>query len=163
MSKTPEGEFRDELSAAMKGRWLMTWHEDREINPGVPDISYVIHGDNNETGWLELKAIRPQNRISIQIEQSQHMWISLHCNRVPVHFAVKIGSLVYVIDGAKHRELASAKLVKDIYDMSILVVTDMKSQLPKLLRSFTNRGRYVSRIRKDETSIDDQSGPGHTT
>lgn len=140
---TPELEFRGDLAAAMVGAWLMTWHEDREINPGVPDVSYVMAGGKYETGWLELKATRVKSGpILFKVEASQHRWIDAHHHKVPVHFLLAGPMTVWLVGGAHHRRLASALSADDLDGIGTPIRRDMlRRQLPALLKSATFRGR----------------------
>lgn len=101
----PEMELRHNLAKAMRGKWRLTWHEDREIGPGVPDLSYVIlNPGRHQTGWIELKAIRDPggSPFKLKIEPSQHNWMNDHMELVPVHFLVGVGANIYLIDGRYH-------------------------------------------------------------
>ncbi len=144
---TPELEFRAELNAAMRGVWLMTWHEDREINPGVPDVSYVMHGGYYETGWLELKALRnlPANgQYKFKIEQSQHSWIEQHHKKVPVHFLLKTPSRIWLFPGQHHHLLAnpiSLDALRSLSDAEMFP-SNTRQVLYEYLRKFTDRRRY---------------------
>ena len=103
----------------------MTWHEHREISPGVPDLSFVMHGMNPrgyETGWIELKAIRQPSSLEFRfkVEPSQHQWIEDHWKKCPVLFLVAVGEeLVYLIPGAHHGTLADSMTRTDLIRVSI--------------------------------------------
>ena len=114
-----ELDFRRELSKAMRHLWVLTWHEDREINPGVPDISYVIPDCHHETGWLELKAIKPplHDNYRFKIEPSQHRWIERHHMYVPVHFLLAAGDYVWFIAGKHHTQLLAPLNKRDLCDL----------------------------------------------
>lgn len=149
MSRTPEGQFRDYLDKVMKGAWIMTWHEDREINPGVPDVSYVMTCGEHETGWLELKAIHydaKKQKHKFNLEASQHSWIQAHCERVPVHLLLCLGDyLVFLVDGSHHRRLGEALTIEELKSISTATIpkSDLRVQLTLQLRQLTNRRRHV--------------------
>lgn len=149
MSRTPEGEFRGFLDKAMSGAWIMTWHEDREINPGVPDVSYVMTCGEYETGWLELKAIRydsKKEKHKFTLEPSQHSWIQAHCKRVPVHLLLCLGDyLVFLVDGALHGRFAEAISIEELRSISTATIpkSDLRVQLTLQLRQLTDRRRRV--------------------
>lgn len=84
----------------------MTWHEDREISPGVPDCSYVMKGGNHETGWLELKAVADTETVRLKVEPSQVRWIEAHCGICPVHVLIAVGHYWHLVDGKHIQELA---------------------------------------------------------
>ena len=105
----------------------MTWHEDREIAPGVPDISYVMKGDNCETGWLELKAEdapTAMGRVSFKLRPQQHWWTEEHHSVCPVHFLCAVGGAAYLVPGKDHRALDSGHLtVLELERLSLLKVS----------------------------------------
>lgn len=105
----------------MLGLWIRTWHEDKEITPGVPDLSYVIIG-GYETGWLELKAVEESDKFQFEIEPSQHQWIEAHCEWVPVHFLAAVGNDWFVVPGRYHKELAQKMNRYDLLEFAILHV-----------------------------------------
>jgi len=86
-----ELEFRRELVEKMGGTWTPTIHVENRLNPGVPDMSYVMTHLGCETGWLELKAYRlaSDKRVSIKVERGQHEWMAAHAYRVPAHFLIQ--------------------------------------------------------------------------
>lgn len=130
----------------MRDHWMMTWHEDREISPGVPDLHYVMcpeQGDMGKfrVGWLELKAIdkdiSPKNRIGV--ESSQHQYIRRWVDHMPIHFMVRIIDRVFVVPGKFHKELQGASCYSDIS-----VISDhqfhqslITEELPPFLREVT--------------------------
>jgi hypothetical protein len=100
--------FRQELKKVMNGLWLMTWHEDGLVNPGVPDVSYVMNPGMSETGWLELKAIEGADKngnYKFTLEPSQHRWINDHFSRVPVHILCATDTVCWLVPGLAHRLL----------------------------------------------------------
>lgn len=111
-----EAEFRTEIARAMRGYWLLTWHEDREINPGVPDLSYVFRGGRHQTGWLELKAIRwpDSDRFKFTLEPSQYQWIRDHCEHVPVHMLLASGRMFWLVNGRHAAKLDSALTLDEL-------------------------------------------------
>jgi len=149
MKKTPEGEFRDYLDRAMRGLWLMTWHEDREINPGVPDVSYVMNGLFHETGWLELKAIRydeKKEEHKFTLEPSQHAWFEAHCKKIPVHLLLCLGDhFVFLVDSSFHKEFVRPLTIDKLRMISTATIpkSDLRFQLPDHLKRLTDRRRNV--------------------
>jgi hypothetical protein len=141
-----EQKFRESLSnnEALKVEWATTWHEDREISPGVPDMHYVMKGQPGEefrVGWIELKAIETNITASqhIKVEPSQHQYIRRWSPLMPIHFMVRIKSWVHLIPGAYHRELASATCLADIAAISVLTFdqSQIAAVLPPYLRQIT--------------------------
>ncbi len=131
----------------MRELWAMTWHEDREISPGVPDLHYVmVKPDPNErydyqVGWLELKAkekeITKSNRVSV--EPSQHQYLRRWASIMPIHFLVRIVDRVYVIPGKYHVELAAAGCMSDIAVLSVhqFYYKEIADELAPFLRKIT--------------------------
>lgn len=105
----------------MKRHWLLTWHEDKEITPGVPDASYVMLQPGHETGWLELKAGLPNSKgtVTFQVEPSQHQWIQFHLGRIPIHFLVAVDEQWFFIDGRHHSRLSQKATVADLEQIAI--------------------------------------------
>ena len=141
---TPEMEFRKDIGQWMKGRWRMTWHEDREINPGVPDISYVMLPRDYETGWLELKAIRQPktDNYKFTVEPSQHEWISLHAGLVPVHFLMRAGEHIWLVEGKHHLKLMAPHTLAELNQLGFHMFNEDKLiELPANLALATHRRR----------------------
>lgn len=116
--------LRQQLSQRMFGLWTMTWHEDRAISPGVPDLSFVMKGADCETGWLELKAVDDEpeyTHATLKIEPSQIEWMPKHAKVCPVYFLVAVGPVCYLIDGGHAKELSQMisydqlRRIADIY------------------------------------------------
>lgn len=125
---------------------MMTWHEDREISPGVPDLHYVPcpeQGDMGKfrVGWLELKSIdkdiSPKN--TIKVEPSQHQYIRKWGPYMPIHFLVRIVDRIFVVPGKYHRELQGAVCYSDISVLSEHQFHQslIAEQLPPFLREIT--------------------------
>lgn len=142
----PELKFRHYLEPKMRDHWMMTWHEDREITPGVPDLHYVMknpEGDMRKyfVGWLELKSIDSQinSRHKISVEASQHQYIRRWLPYMPIHFLVRIVDRVFVIPGKYHRELADARCAADISVISAHQFHQslIPEELPQYLREQT--------------------------
>ena len=96
---------------------MMTWHEDREISPGVPDLHYVMKSDcDHRVGWLELKAIdHPISKTHyIGVEASQHQYIRRWLPYMPIHFLVRVVDRVFVVPGKYHMELPNARCAADL-------------------------------------------------
>lgn len=121
----------------------MTWHEDRQVSPGVPDASYVMAGGDYETGWLELKAELPMDKIKFELQPAQHDWISRHHSVVPVHFLCAVGDYWFILDGSKHGLLAEPITVSGLKINSVANFSeaDARSRLPLILKDVTARGR----------------------
>lgn len=107
--------LRHKLKAQMKGQWLLTWHEDRHINPGVPDASFVmkgagLNGKGHETGWMELKAIHGLDSVGMarfKVEPSQIEWVRNHGELIPCFFLVAAGDVWWLMDWTWHSSLAN--------------------------------------------------------
>lgn len=145
---TPETSLRRLVSQALSGLWLKTWHEDREINPGVPDLSYVITGGYYETGWLELKRVEAASKtgkIRFHIEPSQHRWIAAHCEMVPVHFLVGVGDVSWLVRGDCHQILDTPidASMLDHISLAKMNPDTMRVVLYRALRTLTTRVRYA--------------------
>lgn len=146
MIKPPELKFRHFLAPKMQEYWLMTWHEDREISPGVPDLHYVMNsplGQLSEyrVGWLELKAVdNPLNsRTKISVEPSQHQYIRRWLDKMPMHFLVRVIDRIYIIPAKWSKEIAVARCD---YDLSIIAADEfhqslITERLPAYLREET--------------------------
>ena len=99
----PESKLRRSVDSRMAGSWLFTWHEDREISPGVPDLHYVMKptgeigdiGTEYRVGWLELKAI-DTNGGSVLEETliSQPAWDGVAIAGGRLYVATQSGDLV---------------------------------------------------------------------
>jgi len=141
MLTKPESMLRNHLKQRMRGLWLMTWHEDKEISPGVPDLSYVMlqpskngklaglgatptgMATGHETGWLELKAVfappPKTTEVHLKLESSQHQWIGFHLGKIPIHFLVAIGETWYFIDAIHHQTLARKISISTLESLAI--------------------------------------------
>ena len=137
--------FRTFLGKTMNGLWMSTWHEDREISPGVPDLHYVMFDESGDqqyrVGWLELKAVNKKisKTANIKVEPSQHQYTRRWCPHMPIHFCVKVINTVYLIPGKYHRELAMATSEVEI---AVLAEThfqseDLATELPIFLKKIT--------------------------
>jgi len=144
IAKLPETKLRQYVEQKMREHWMMTWHEDREITPGVPDLHYVMKGsEEHRVGWLELKAIdtRITKTQRIGVEPSQHQYLRRWLPYMPIHFLVRIQEKIYVVPGAHHRELSCA--CSDM-DMKLLSLIDFEqSQIAEVLPPFL---REITRI-----------------
>lgn len=152
MISKPELIFRGEVDRAMNGLWTMTWHEDREINPGVPDLSYVMNGLYYETGWIELKAIRYDPKAlqhKFTLEPSQHTWISKHHSKIPVHLLLAVGDhSTFLVGGEHHKRLAEPISSEELRLISTAKFdrSAMRRELHDALKICTDRRRNVQRI-----------------
>lgn len=141
----PEMKFRRSITdSAMGEHWLMTWHEDREISPGVPDLHYVMKGAPGEqfrVGWLELKALDTNitNTQRVKIEPSQHQYLRRWVSHMPIHFMVRVKDRVYVIPGKWARELTQATSLADVAVLCSIQfdLAGMAQALPPFLREVT--------------------------
>ena len=135
--------FRQTLIREMNPYWTSTIHVENHLNPGVPDMSYVMRSPGCETGWLELKAIVFNERMSIQVERSQHQWMRDHARRVPAHFLINIGLECFLVDGRYNTIFTEMLTLEDLASRSIAVFSlkKMTTTLPKVLTQITKRGR----------------------
>lgn len=141
----PETAFRHLIASCdLRLHWLMSWHEDREITPGMPDLHYVMKGEPDErfrVGWLELKAINTRlsktNRIGVK--PSQHQYNRAWARHMPIHFLVRVQDRVYLIPGAFSKELATAFCEADLGALCITNFhkSDLVEKLPQFLRDIT--------------------------
>jgi len=140
-----ELEFRKDLAAGMAPFWSLTIHVENHLNPGVPDLSYVMHDPKCETGWLELKAIEYQssNRHwpGIKIEPGQHRWMRTHAKRVPGHFLVLFNNLMFLVPGHEHDRLCACMSVQQLEYLARGVMFDRKDhqRLAAALSIVSNR------------------------
>lgn len=144
MALLPETKLRDYIKHPMSEHWMMTWHEDREISPGVPDLHYVMKGNPGEefrVGWLELKAIdtRITKSQRIGVEPSQHQYLRRWVPYMPIHFMVRIQDQIYIVPGKWARELTQACCDAD---MKLLCDINFQQQelavaLPPFLKEIT--------------------------
>lgn len=146
MARLPEQKFRDYLEPRMRDHWMMTWHEDRQVSPGVPDLHYVSLPEGGDlgkfrVGWLECKAIDKDISIrnKIGVEASQHQYIRRWDAHMPIHFLIRIVDRVFVIPGRWHKELPDASCYADISALSDLQFHQslIAEQLPPFLREIT--------------------------
>jgi hypothetical protein len=143
----PETVLRGDLAKQMKGHWEMTWHEDREVNPGVPDLSFVMFGGTYETGWLELKAIEyDPNKVAhkFTLEPSQHRWIQAHHDKIPVYLYMRLGDKCdFLISGKWHAQFLNKVTVPRLEGMATAIIqpSSIRTTLPKILRTITDRRR----------------------
>ena len=98
-----ELEYRRYIISELAQMWYPTIHVESHLCPGVPDLSYVLLGGKNETGWLELKAVDDPK--DVFVERSQHVWIQKHADLVPVHFLIKVKNRAFLISGRDHGNL----------------------------------------------------------
>lgn len=141
--------FRKDLIARMGGRWVVAIHVENYLNPGVPDLSYVMVALGHETGWLELKATTKPARgksVAFKIEPSQHMWMAKYAHRVPTHILAKVGDLYYLVDGGRHARLAGSVSEDDLIRECLAVLSDdtLVQELTTILSRLTQRDRNGS-------------------
>lgn len=88
--------------------WELTWHEDRQVSPGVPDASYVLKPHSHmvyQTGWLELKseaAFDKKGTVKFKLQPAQHDWIERHQRLIPVDILVEVGEIWYFVAPGVH-------------------------------------------------------------
>lgn len=145
-----ELDFRKDLIERMGGRWYAAIHVENHLNPGVPDMSYVMVAPGHETGWLELKAAPARSHIDSQlvfkVESSQHQWMIKYARRVPCHFLIKIcgsANRYYLVSGTRHNELAGEVSERDLISHATSVFDDSNLiyGLTESLQSLTKRDR----------------------
>jgi hypothetical protein len=144
-TKKPEMDLRQRLADGMKGLWLLTWHEDGLVNPGVPDVSFVFRG-NFETGWLELKAERYSGEtVKFEIRADQISWIRNHRNYIPIRILAQWGEDYYLFDAscveALNNRLTRAEI--DRMAASHSKADGLRKMLTKELQKATDRFRNV--------------------
>ena len=126
----------------MKAHWAMTWHEDREISPGVPDLHYSMGAKSeHKIGWLELKAIdKPLSKSNkIHVEASQHQYIRKWGDLMPIHFLIRIQTLLYVVESRYHATIPYVELESDFGLISVIQFDQkhLAEVLPGVLRDIT--------------------------
>ena len=141
-TELPETKLRRFVDKQMPtDEWAFTWHEDREITPGVPDLHYVMKTGRAKVGWLELKAIdKPLGRSRrIKVEPSQHQYFRRWASLMPIHFLVRIVDHIYIVPGAYHTELHQAICAVDMLLLSVLDFheSELAEKLPTFLRDIT--------------------------
>lgn len=130
----------------MSGLWSPTIHIENHLNPGVPDLSYVMNGNSNidcETGWLELKAINDAKSLKFTLEPSQHRWIGAHHTKIPVHLLLSVGDVCYLVSGSDHRKLIESVTHEELLSFVVAAFdrTSMRRILHECLTLLTNRKR----------------------
>jgi len=143
---TAELSFRHFIGPAMRGKWMMAWHEDRHISPGIPDLHYVMvneedHRIEYRVGWLELKAIDtdlfPTRRI--KVEPSQHQFMRRWLPHMPIHFLIRVKKTLYLVDGIYH---ATVPEIHNASDMQLICTAtcnqaDVVKVLVPILKTLT--------------------------
>ena len=70
------------LRLTLGANWRPQRHEDRQIGPGVPDVSFVMRRLRPcETGWLELKRVNKlddKNNVIGHFTSAQEQWLLEH-------------------------------------------------------------------------------------
>jgi len=115
--------FRHFLGPAMAGEWMMSWHEDRHISPGVPDLHYVMKAeDPHRVGWLELKAIDVKMSAThrIKVEPSQHQYIRKWRAHMPIHFLIRVQKEIFLIDGKYHAAISEATELSTLISLAVV-------------------------------------------
>lgn len=138
--KIAELQLRADVYRELHEFWVMTWHEDREISPGVPDVSYVMRFHVNpgyETGWLELKAeLEPKEggTVKFKVRPSQHDWTERYLGLVPIHYLCALGTTWYLIDGVHHKKLAEPQSHESLRGLAVATITKNPSRGATLAR-----------------------------
>jgi hypothetical protein len=139
-----ELEFRKKLIGRMGTRWLCAIHVESHLNPGVPDLSFVMNGTGFETGWLELKSVTSaKQHYTIKVEPSQHRWMRKYAEFVPTYFLIEADTCLYLINGRHHDKLVPPVTVADLIAMSEWWVGDdnYAPTLAMILKYVTYRSR----------------------
>ncbi len=141
-TKKDEVDFRHYIEPRMRTHWKMTWHEDRCISPGVPDLHYCFLPEGTtkyRIGWLELKASRVSlsKRNRIAVEPSQHQYYRRWLPMMPIHFLVRVETTIYLIPGELHDEIPYVDSENIFPSMSVCWFRqiDIASVLPEQLKS----------------------------
>ena len=143
-----ELEFRKQITKEMNGLWIPTIHVENHLNPGVPDMSYVMNGGSYETGWLELKAVADvvseNPRYHFKLEPSQHRWIEAHHLRVPVHLLLSTGRVVWLVSGAHHGMFSKPVGIEELRINSVCGFQReaLRRNLHDNLKAVTDRRRF---------------------
>lgn len=137
-----ELEFRRALLIGMKKFWSVSVHVENHLNPGVPDLSFVMNGDSCETGWLELKSVADIGHVLLKIEPSQHNWMELYARRIPAFFLAEVGQKMYLVHGIRHSDLMYPMEKHQLGALSLWQGTDCQ-QLARILKDLTIRARNV--------------------
>lgn len=139
-----ELKFRKKLIDTMGGRWYPAIHVENHLNPGVPDLSYVMVANGHETGWLELKSVSVAAALAIKVEQSQHMWMDKVAGRVPCHFAIEVGTDVYIVNGTDHSRVHTGMAPMELESLAIrrFHAPLIASELSAFFRTLTKRDRH---------------------
>lgn len=138
--------FRKDLMDRMASYWKAMVNVESHLNPGVPDLAYVMNGSVHETGWLELKA--PAKLVDTKIERSQYVWMDNWGGRVPSHILINAGEWCYILDGRLCRKFENVSNMATADFLSIFKANKLESELPQLLSELTKRNR-----KKWQTSI----------
>lgn len=141
--------FRKDLIARMGGRWYAAIHVENHLNPGVPDLSYVMVAPGHETGWLELKvnaSAAARKTVTFKVEPSQHQWMIKYAHRVPTHFLIKSARQYYLVAGVKHPQLAEVVTEADLIRIAAAVFDEdnLVQGLTTTLSGLTRRDRNGS-------------------
>jgi len=139
--------LRHRLKNSMAGEWLLTWHENGGIQPGVPDLSYVLLSPGHETGWLELKAtddiLGNKPKKLFKLESHQHQWIDAHWYLIPVHILCAVEDIWYLIPGVHHESIDEPLTAESLRSLSVIGFhyADCSQILTIALKSATRRDR----------------------
>ena len=132
--------FRRALLAEMGKFWSAAIHVENHLNPGIPDLSFVMNGDSCETGWLELKSVADVGHVLLKIEPGQHNWMELHARRIPAFFLAEVGHEMYLVHGIRHSDLMKPMEKHQLGTISLWYGIDHR-QLARALKDLTMRER----------------------
>ena len=139
-----ELKLRQDLARTMAGAWNLTLHAESRLNPGVPDLSFVLTMPDCETGWLELKAMPWDRKLSITVEPGQHSWMEAHAKRIPAYFLIEVSEKLYLLHGRFHGRLIDPITPDDLAGLSYREFSSIqdRSSIHSALWSITDRGRF---------------------
>lgn len=139
--------YRQHLIDIMGGRWLVAINRENNLNPGIPDLSFLMVAPGHEMGWLELKFSQMPRRktgtLDLQVEPSQHQWMLRYAHRVPTFFLIGVSDQSFLINGTHHQQLASKVSLDDLNRLAIMKATedDLVIRLATTLSELTKRNR----------------------
>lgn len=138
MSTKLELQFRQDLLKTMRGLWYADILAESQLNPGYPDIAFIMIGQEPiyETGFLELKAVARWN--DIEVRQSQLDWMRIRAGIIPAFFLFKVGDDCHLINGQEYNYFR--RTIKELPCRAIsFPFESLRSVLPNVLRHATNR------------------------
>lgn len=140
--------FRKDLIERMHGRWLIAIHRESDLNPGIPDLSFVLTGQGHETGWLELKycAYHKNAALKLKIQSGQHMWMQRYAHRVPSFYFIRVHEHYFLVNGMFTNALAGPVTFDDLKRIATAHFhdTNLVTELTAKLSELTRRDRHES-------------------